>query len=120
MKIFEFVKANLKSIVIFVVVFVGIGVAGWAIGGFFPHQSVTQKIIEDNKKLIDKQYEDQLKEKNQEIEMLNQQLADSEKKLKKLSNSLAQLKKRSENVQPPKTNKEARDRLNELGYPPSN
>jgi hypothetical protein len=35
MKIFEFVKANLKGIIIFVVVVVGIGTAGWVIGGFF-------------------------------------------------------------------------------------
>jgi hypothetical protein len=84
----------------------------------FSHTTVTQKIIEDNKALIDKQYEVQLKEKQNEINMINERLIESEKKMKKLSNSLAALKKRSENVQAPKTNQEARQRLIDLGYPP--
>ncbi len=78
----------------------------------------TQQIINNAKIELEKQYVNQLKEKDMQIFDGKSRLVISESKYKTLVNRYNDLQKEKVNVAPPKTNQELRDRFTALGYPP--
>ncbi len=78
----------------------------------------TQQIINNAKIELEKQYVNQLKEKDMQIFDGKSRLVISESKYKTLVNRYNDLQKEKVNVAPPNTNQELRDRFTALGYPP--
>jgi len=88
----------------------------WLQPGVKPDNS--QQIINDLKATMEKQYAGQLKEKEVQITDYKNRLVVSEGKYKVLVKRYNDLQKEKENVKPPTTNAELRDRFTALGYPP--
>lgn len=78
----------------------------------------TQQIINNTKAELTKQYEKHLATKDTEIKDAKAKLYVSESKYKVIVEKYETLKKERENVKPPQTNQELRDRFSTLGYPP--
>lgn len=69
-------------------------------------------------KKMEVQFQNQLKAKEAEIKDYKSRLVLSEGKYKTLALKYSALQKEKENVKPPETSAELRDRFNALGYPP--
>jgi hypothetical protein len=78
----------------------------------------TQQIINDTKAELEKQYTAQLKDKDAQIKDYQSRLVVSEGKYATLVKKYNVLQKEKENVKPPATNAELRDRFTALGYSP--
>jgi type VI protein secretion system component VasK len=78
----------------------------------------TQQIVNDAKKALEAQYTKQLKEKDLAVKDFQSRLTVSESKYKLIVRKYQDLQKEKENVKPPQTNAELRDRFVALGFPP--
>jgi hypothetical protein len=83
-----------------------------------PKPANVQQIINDTKKELEVQYMKQVAEKETALKYLKSRLVVSEGKYKALVKKYIDLQKEKENVKPPQTNAELRDRFTALGYPP--
>lgn len=118
------VPGKFMGIVAAVILFILVGVyVAWP---KIPPPIDTQKIINDTKAEMTKQYEGQLKDKSAIIKEKDVQLKDYRARLVVSESKYADLKKKYDdlererlNVQPPKTDKELRDRFIALGYVPA-
>jgi len=93
-----------------------IAVTAWVASGY-PRQSVLDEQIAAAKEKIDKEYNDTIILKEQEISKLKGELVTSEKKYSSLMTRYNQLEKEKGDVKKPTTDKELRARFNALGYP---
>lgn len=75
-------------------------------------------LINDAQIQLQKQYEAQLKSKDSTIRDYQSRLTVSQEKYSTLTNRYIQLQKEKENVKPPVTNAETRDRFAILGFTP--
>jgi hypothetical protein len=78
----------------------------------------TIAVLDATQKKIEVQFQNQLKEKEAEVKDYKLRLVVSEGKYKALAQKYSDLQKEKENVKPPETNTELRDRFNALGYTP--
>ena len=76
------------------------------------------KLIEEAKKQVQQQYQQQINGKDTQLKNLKNQLAVSESKYIVLVNKYANLQKEKENVKPAQSNKELVDRFTALGFAP--
>jgi hypothetical protein len=75
-------------------------------------------VLDAAQKKMEVQFQNQLKAKEVEIKDYKSRLVASEGKYKALAQKYSALQKEKENVKPPETNAELRDRFNALGYTP--
>ena len=83
-----------------------------------PKPANVQQIINDTKKEMEVQYVKQIAEKDTALKDLKSRIVVSEGKYKVLVQKYIDLQKEKENVKPPQTSAELRDRFTALGYPP--
>jgi hypothetical protein len=74
--------------------------------------------INDTQAILQKQYETQLKDKDTAINDYKSRLTISNEKYTSITNKYISLQKEKDNVKPPETNIEIRNRFVALGYPP--
>lgn len=77
-----------------------------------------QQTINEVKVELEKQYKSQITEKDTQIRDYKGRLTLSEGKYKVLVDKYVDLERRKNEVKPPTTNQELRDRFTILGYPP--
>jgi hypothetical protein len=75
-------------------------------------------VLDTAQKKMEVQFQNQLKAKEAEIKDYKSRRVVSEGKYKALAQKYSALQKEKENVKPPETNTELRDRFTALGYPP--
>jgi hypothetical protein len=83
-----------------------------------PAPNNSRQIVDDGRKALEAQYKEQLKEKDAAVKDLRSRLSVSESKYQVIVRKFQDLQKEKEDVQPPKTNAELRDRFVALGFPP--
>jgi hypothetical protein len=84
-----------------------------------PKPPVTpQQTINEVKAALEKQYQGQITDKDKQIKDYKSRLTVSEGKYSVLVNKFTDLQKEKENVKPPTSNKETRDRFTALGFAP--
>jgi len=118
MKIFNYEANNsflvIGSIVLIVVlVFIFLSIPSCQKPPVTPQQTINEVKVE-----LEKQYASQLKEKDTQIKDYKSRLAVSESKYKTLVDRYVDLERRKNEIKPPSTNAELRDRFTALGYPP--
>jgi len=102
-------------VILSIMVFIGILFLSWPAK---PMPVDTQAIIDATTKKLELQYQDQLKNKDVALKDLRSQLIVSENKYRTLIARYVALQKEKENVKPPITNTETRDRFIALGFSP--
>lgn len=83
-----------------------------------PPPNTGRQIVDDGRKALEAQYREQIKEKDEAVKDLRSRLSASESRYQVIVRKFQDLQKEKENVQPPKTNAELRDRFTALGFPP--
>lgn len=98
------------------------GLAVLLVFAFWPAPPVkpvdTTALVNEAKTALEKDFNEKIKGKNTEIKDLQNRLKVSEQKYAVITKRYTDLKKERENVKPPQTNEELRDRFTALGYPP--
>lgn len=87
------------------------------IGGYFPRDSVIKEIVTSTTTSVNENTKNQMKEKEKEIELLEEMLQNSSKRVEDLNETILKLRKEKDNVQVPKNIKEIKNMSNKLGYP---
>lgn len=116
--IFATMKVEPRAGWLLIVLVVVTGAAILVFGIGFKKPDTTQAILTTAKKQMEAQFTNQLKEKDVQIKDYKSRLVVSEGKYKTLVKKYTDLQKEKENVKPPRTNAELRDRFIALGYPP--
>jgi len=115
-KIWEipYVKIGVFVVVaIFVLAFVSY------VANSFPRQTVLDKYLKQQEQEIVKKYEDQIAQKNGEIDSLNSQITQIQQQYDGMKSQYLKLKKEKANVQKPKDTADTVNRLRAFGYNPS-
>mgnify|MGYP001175618518 CR=1 FL=1 len=93
-----------------------VAATAWIASGF-PRQSVLDAQIDAAREKIEKEYNDTMVLKEQEISKLKQEMVTSQQRYDALMAKYSRLEKEKIDVKMPTTDKELRERFGALGYP---
>ena len=81
---------------------------------------IIQDLVKQESALIDKNYKDQMKIKDDQIKEIQNKLSVSEQLTDDLKKRVGNVENKIKNRKPPVTSTELRDRFNSIGYKPTN
>jgi len=117
--VFATYKIPLIAITIGIVLVIGIAYAAYQPSKDYV-VGLINNFVQQQRELIVKDYQDELKKQQEEIEILKQQIANSDKKISQIRKKVGIIENDMANTPIPTSSEEMRNRFDKLGYKPIN